>query len=171
MPFGDGLGKEEGPKLPLLQRTQSAPNYAVFRARKTNRRYTSHRWFKVLAMHMAGKSKEEICAETGYKPSSYYQILRDPEMLTIRQQMLDDVQKDFDALYPKVVDNLRLQLDSDDPKIQLQAQEQFFKATGKYAPKREEGEGKTTAEEIVAKLLNQQINIQVNVGGNQNGES
>lgn len=143
------------------------PNYQLMRpARAKDHHPVPHRWFAVLAMHLSGKSPKEIQKETGYSQAMYYRILSNPEVLAVRQQLLAQTQMEFEALYSKVVDNLREQLNSKDPEIQLAAQQQFFKATGKYAPKPSDPKGEQlSAEDLVTKLLQQQINIQVNVGG------
>jgi hypothetical protein len=85
--------------------------------------------------------------------------------VAVRQQLMKVTQDEFEALYQKVVDNIRTQLDHPDPQIQLAAQQQFFKATGKYTPKVQEGQAQLSAEELVGKLLAQQINVTVNLGG------
>lgn len=123
------------------------------------------RWRTVLALHLSGKKPKEVMEATGYSSAMYYRILRHPLVEGMRQQLLADTQRDFEALYPKVVENLRQQLDEVDPKIQLEAQNQWFRASGKFAPKKEEAGGQVTAEALVQQLLNQTVNVNVNLGG------
>jgi len=122
------------------------------------------RWHTVLALHLGGASVKEVAKMTGYSQATCYCILRRPEVQLVRQRMMEDVQQEFEALWPKVVDNIRVQLSDADPQIQLAAQQQWLKASGKFQPVNEKVGKEATAEEVVARLLQQQINIQVNVG-------
>jgi hypothetical protein len=123
------------------------------------------RWYNVLALHLGGASPKEIMELTGYSAAMYYRILEHPSIQAVRQQLLDSTQQEFEALFSKVVENIRTQLKSSDPQIQLAAQNQFFKATGKFAPKVSKDDGNLTAEDIVSKFL--QVNVQVNVDSNK----
>lgn len=132
--------------------------------RRAKRKYgIPHRWHQVLSLHMSGKSVKEIMALTGYSQWMTYNILRQPEIIVARQRIMQATSDEFEALFPKVVSNIREQLDSEDEQVRLAAQTQFFKATGKFNPKvKAEGEN-VSAEDVVSKLLQQQININVNV--------
>ena len=147
---------------PLLQ---SGNNFLGLRAQRAGRKYVPHRWYEVLAMHLSGRRPAEIMALTGYSQAAYYRILASPDVVALRQQMLEDMSKDFEALWPRVIDNIRDQLLSTDEKVQLAAQQQFFKATGRFANGKEEEVDKTSASDVVKQLLAQQVNITVNVGG------
>ena len=122
-----------------------------------------HKWGLILRLHLAGKTVKEIAALVDMQEQTIYRILRRPQIEEQRRMLLTDIERDFEALYSRVVNNLREQLDSTDPQVQLAAQTQFFKATGKFQPKRSESEEKLTAEEVVSKLLAQQINVNVHV--------
>jgi hypothetical protein len=64
------------------------------------------------------------------------------------------------------VENITNQLNSEDTKVQLEAQNQWLKATGKFAPKQKASAGEElSAEDLVKQLLMQQINVNVNLGG------
>lgn len=119
------------------------------------------RWNKVVSMHLAGVPTRDICEETGYSMGNIYQILKNPRVQAVRQQMLSVYQDEFEALFPKVTQNIRSQLDSKDIKTQQVAQDQWFKAEKKFSPKRNQSGVAETAEDMVAKLLN--VNVQVNV--------
>lgn len=142
------------------------PNYPSFRpVRKSDKQVLPHSWFNVIALHLSGRSPKEVQAATGYSQAMYYRILNDPRSIAVRQQLLSDVEKDFEALYSRVVNNIRMQLDSEDENIQLRAQEQWLKAHGKFQPKAKASGEELSAEDLVSKLLNQQINVTVNLGG------
>jgi len=147
---------------PLTLPAKADQSYRFHRPTKKNDYFpVPLRWYQVLALHLAGKTPNEVMAETGYSSAMYYRILNHPSIQSVRQQLLDQTQQEFEALFNKVVENIRKQLDSGDPMVRLAAQNQWFKANGKFQPKNVEGEKKLTAEEVVAKLLN--INVQVNV--------
>ena len=143
--------------------------FSGLRASRVSRKGVPHKWYEVLAMHLAGRRPAEIQALTGYSSAAYYRILASPDVIALRQQMLEDVSKDFEALWPKVINNIREQLDSIDEKTQLAAQQQFFKATGRFAPVTTENGDKASASDIVKQLLAQQVNVTVNIGGGTNG--
>lgn len=154
-------------ELPITQSHLPDTSYRFHRNLKKNDHVpVPLRWYFVLSLHLSGKSPREVMQETGYSPGMYYKILSHPTIQSVRQQLLDHTQQEFEALFNRVVENIRTQLQSDNPQIQQIAQNQFFKATGKFAPKKgEEGEG-LTAEDVVAKLLN--INLQVNIQNESN---
>lgn len=147
----------------LLQST-TPDRYQMMR--KLTRKETdpvSHRWQYVLALHLAGKKVSEIEQLTGYKPPTIYRILSEPNTVALRQQLLNHVSKEFEALFPQVVDTIRDALRSPDLKIALEGADKWLKAHGKYA----KSEGTTvqlTAEDIVVNILNNNGdgNVQVN---------
>ena len=118
-------------------------------------------WYQVLRLHLEGLSQVKISERTGYGQCAVSRILNHPLIQLARQQSMMETEREFEALFEKVVDNIREQLDSQDPMVQLAAQNQWFKANGKFAPKQSSNEEQLTAEDVVSKLL--QINVQVNV--------
>ena len=143
--------------------TQRSSVYSPTERRTKRRNGIPHRWYQVLSLYMSGKSVKEIMALTGYSQWMTYNIMRQPEIIAARQQILQATSDEFENLFLKVVDNIKDQLDSEDPQVQLAAQNQFFKATGKFAPKVKSPEDNISAEDVVSKLLQQQININVHV--------
>jgi hypothetical protein len=101
---------------------------------------------------------KDIAELSGYAPLTIYRILADERVNVIRQQMLEGVQQEFEALYSQVVDILRKKLNSMDETIQMQAVNSFFREKERLQGKKG-GEG-LTAEDIVKHIL--QVNIQVN---------
>jgi len=118
-------------------------------------------WYQILRLHLEGLPQIKISEKTGYSQCAVSRILNHPLIQLARQQSMAETEKEFEALFEKVVDNIREQLGSQDPMVQLAAQNQWFKANGKFQPKQINNEEKLTAEDIVSKLLN--VNIQVNV--------
>jgi hypothetical protein len=112
------------------------------------------RWSNVLYLHLAGKSHEEISISTGYTVNSIYRILAHPNVNYVRQQLLEATQKEFEALFSKVVKVIRTGLEDPDSKVRAIYTNQWLRSHGKIS---EKGEGTTinlTAEDIVMNLLN-----------------
>lgn len=133
------------------------PRYYVEKKKES----INHRWFYILALHLAGRTAEEISELVDRHPLTIYAILKKPEVIAVRQQLLAGISDEFEALYQEVVQTIRDCLKSDKETVRLDAAEKWFKAHGKYQPKQDK-ESELTAEDVVKKIL--QLNIQVNVG-------
>ncbi len=121
----------------------------------TDHRPIPPKYYKVLALHLAGKSCKDICTQTGYKDSTVYGILADERVVQIRQQLLKETEKEFEALYPKAVDNLRLSMNSEDPQTYLKGTDMYLRASGKYSGEVQKQTINVTAEDVVFQILNQ----------------
>lgn len=118
------------------------------------------KWKYIVALHLSGRSNKEIAAITGYADMSISRILKDERCEQLRQSLLEDTQKEFDALWSTVVDNLRAQLTCSDTSVQQAAQAQWLKASGKFAPKMQAPTTMITAEDVVVNILNQNGDFQ-----------
>lgn len=127
-----------------------------------------HRWFEVVALHLAGKPTKEILEITGYSLGTYYSIMKNPRTQAVRQQLLSTYQDEFEALFCKVIHNIRTQLDSDDVKEKQTAQQQWLNAEKKFKVLGQKEKLGESAEDIVSRLLN--VNVQVNVQNNERDE-
>lgn len=138
----------------------STPDRYQVRRRVTRKETdpVSHRHQYVLALHLAGRRVHEIEELTGYKPPTIYHILSEPNVLALRQQLLNHTSKEFEALFGKTVEAIRQGLDSADAKIQLEAADKWLKAHGKYQ-KSEGTQVNITAEDIVMNILNQKLEV------------
>lgn len=155
--------------MPEYALTQSSDNQ-IRNKRKVRRNDLvpiPHRWNKVLGMHLAGVSTKDICEETGYSLGNVYLILKNQRVQAVRQQMLSVYQDEFEALFGQVTENIRTQLTAKDVKTQQVAQDQWLKAEKKFSIKHGKSGPSESAEDMVAKLLN--VNVQVNVAP-QEGE-
>lgn len=139
----------------LLPHQSSSPTYDVRRPIKKNDYIpVPLRWYKVLALHLSGKKAIEIKEETGYSIPMIHRILNHKSIQSVRQQLMDSTQQEFEALFDRIVNNIRTQLDSTDEAVKLAAQQQWFKANGKFG-----NGGKTkivtniTAEQVVQNIL------------------
>jgi len=152
----------------LLESTQP-DRYAVRRhLRRDEKAPVSHRHQYVLALHLAGKKVGEIEQITKYRPATIYAILSSPNVLALRQQLLHHTSKEFEALFPQVVDAIREALQSPDLKIALEGSDKWLKAHGKYA-KSEGTQVQITAEDVVFNILNQN-QTQINAAGRSDGK-
>lgn len=130
-----------------------------------------HKWFKVLSMHLSGRKTRDIAEETGYTMQSLYRILNSERTQAVRQQLLSMYQDEYEALFEKVIDNIRVQLDSDDMKVQQTAQQQWLNSEKKFRGLQSKHAPGESAEDLVGRMLNIQgtnVNVQVNVGDDGN---
>ena len=139
----------------------SQPNLKYYPAGTQRQYQISHRDFYILSLHLAGYTAEEISELTNKSPASIYATLRKKEVILVRQQLLEGLEDEFEALQKQVIQVVRDKLKSQDERVQLEAVGIWMKAHGKYQVKREEAE--ITGEDVVNKILNQQISVQVNV--------
>lgn len=129
----------------------------------------SHRDFFVLSQHLAGKKAEEIAELMGYASAqSIYMILRKKEVLLVRQLLLEGLELEFETLQREVFEVIEGALRNGDDKLKMEAVDKWFRYFGKYKVK-ESKEKEITAEDVVKKLL--QVNVQVNVGEPGNGNN
>ena len=138
------------------------PFYRYSPSTKSKEYQISHRDFFVLSLHLSGSTAEEIAELAGYSsPCTVYNILRKKEVILVRQQLLESLELEFEALQKKIFGVVKSKLDSEDERIQLEAVQIWAKWFGKFLPKVDES--RLTAEDVVKQILNQQINVQVNV--------
>lgn len=113
------------------------------------------RWLVVVQLHLAGKKIKEIAQFTGYTENSVYRILNEESVNAIRQQILDTTQKEFEALFPKVVKAVGEGLEDEDPKVRAIYTSQWLKANGKFSDtKTVVNNNIITAEDVVQNILN-----------------
>ena len=138
------------------------------KVRRNDLVHVPHKWFEVMALHLAGKSSNEICEIVGYSLQTYYRIMNSPRSIAVRQQLLSMYQDEFEALFNKVIINIRDQLGSEDVKTQQTAQQQWLNAEKKFNKKIGGDRPGESAEDLVSRLLN--VNVQVNVAQPGEGE-
>lgn len=146
----------------LTQSHVSDPTYQTKRRKRRNDLVPiPAKWFKVVALHLSGVSTQDILKETGYSLGTYYQIMSNPRTQAVRQQLLGAYQDEFEALFGTVISNLRKQLMDDSLKVQQEAQRQWLAAESKFKIVKNKATNGDSAEDLVSKLLN--LNVQVNV--------
>jgi hypothetical protein len=112
------------------------------------------RWLFVVQLHLAGHKIAKIAEATGYTENSVYRILNHEDVNAVRQQLLDSTQKEFEALFPKVVDAIGEGLDDPDPKVRAIYTSQWLKANGKFTDNKTIINNNITAEDVVTNILN-----------------
>lgn len=113
--------------------------------------------FKIIAMYASGLKVGEIAQQVGYTPVRVSQILGDPLARRTMEIMFEDLDRDFQAMYTDVLQVIRDGLQDKDINVRLQAAEKWLKAHGKAGgtSRAEESDKSLTAEDIIAKLLEQ----------------
>lgn len=111
-------------------------------------------WRRVVELHLQGLSNAQIAALTDYTVNSVYRILHHKDVIQVRQQLLDGVQQEFEALFSKTVNVIRNGLDDADPNVNLSAADKWLKANGKYKGDKGTVINNITAEDVVMQILN-----------------
>ncbi len=120
---------------------------------------------QMILSHLAGVSNNQISEEYGRTPVSVSRILRDPLALTEISNLLEDVEKEFQALYPKSVERLREAMDAttiaNTPAhtTRLKAIDILYRANGKY---RDADSGAESAEDVIERILANPL-VQINI--------
>jgi hypothetical protein len=147
----------EQPSQPLLISPTPDHYQAMRPLRRKDHNPIPSRYFTVLSYHLGGKSCGDIMALTGYKQAAVYRILNDQRVVQMRQQLLKETEKEFEALYPKAVDNLRLAMHSEDVDEKLKSTDMYLRAAGKYQKQDNTNIINVTAEDVVFQILNQKV--------------
>lgn len=137
---------------------------AFYHVEKRNGYQISHRDFFVLSLHLSGSTAEEIAELAGYASvGTVYNILHKKEVVLVRQQLLAGLELEFEALQGQIFQTIKEKLNSADERVQLESVNIWMKFFGRFTPKLDRDQ-QLTAEDVVRQILNQQININVNVG-------
>ena len=136
--------------------TQNQQDYVV-KAQPQACNPIPQRWLYVVQLHLAGKKIKEIAEATGYTENSCYRILNHEDVNVVRQQILDTTQKEFEALFSKVVKAVGEGLDDPDPKVKAIYTSQWLRANGKLSGDRTIINNNITAEDVVMKILNADV--------------
>ena len=155
------MASPELPKGHALVQSHSPDLVNKHRPRRNQLIPIPHKWFEVLGLHLAGKSTPEIMEITSYTQASIYRILNSERTQAVRQQLLSTYQDEFEALFSKIIVNIRTQLDSGDMKVQQTAQQQWLNSEKKFRGIQSKQMPGESAEDLVGRMLN--VNVQVNV--------
>ena len=117
-----------------------------------NQKGIKHKHYQILALHLSGKTAQEISAITNYSPVSIYNILKKEEMVMLRQQILAGIGDEFEVLFADVVNTIRELLQSSKETVRLEACEKWLKAHNKFG--KEKNTINVTAEDVVFQILN-----------------
>lgn len=141
---------------PITLAPPTQPRYES-RSNKFARLPISQRWMYVLSLHLTGRPIDEIAKETGYAVGTIRQILSNQKVNEIRQMLLEDTQKEFEALFGPITNKIREMLDSKDQCVD--AINLWIKMHGRNgAAKPQAPVNNFTAEDIVFNILNNNNN-------------
>lgn len=124
----------------------------------------AHRKRFVLELHLTRVPVWRIAEMTGYSISRVYGILNEPEVASLRQQILEGYDLEFGTLHQKAIDTLEELMDSPDDKVRSTAVKTYFREYGRrdntkkgYAGDGSGGTsiGKLSAEQVIVNILNQ----------------
>lgn len=122
------------------------------------------RWAAIYALELRGCTQAQIAEVVHMTPMSVGQVTRDPRYKQYREEHMAQLDHEFVEMKPMAFAALRGGLDSTDENTALRASEQWFKAAGFGGfAKNPEPTSPLTAEDIVSKLLNINVAVQVNV--------
>lgn len=128
------------------------------RSNKLARLPISQKWMYVLSLHLSGRPIDEIAEKSGYAVQTVRQILSNDKVNEIRQMLLEDTQKEFEALFGPIVGKIRDMLDAKDTAVD--AINLWIKMHGRGGKQASSTTNTTniTAEDIVFNILNNNNN-------------
>lgn len=114
-----------------------------------------HRWYIVMVLHLKGAPHAQIAEVTGYNPTTISIIIHHPRMVAVRQQLMRELNDDFEAQYFKVIDRINDALNNQDPNVYLKGADMWLKAHGKYDHSKQANNQvvNITAEDVVMQIL------------------
>lgn len=124
---------------------------------------------QIILMHLSGLSNNQIAVDSNRSVVSISRILNDPLSRAEISRLLEDVEREFEALYPKSVERLREAMDAqtlaNTPAYatRLKAIDIYYRACGKY---REGDTGGESAEDVIQRMLANPL-VQVNINTEQ----
>lgn len=113
--------------------------------------------------YLAGFGYREIGAVLGYHEGYVGQILRSPVAKSYIAQRIEDLNTELHGQFRQVVKNMTEALAAESPDIRLKATEMWFKAHGRFAPKKAGTDGPVSAEEVVQRLLEHAKTVNINI--------
>ncbi|MFQ5433935.1 MAG: hypothetical protein ACE5FD_03580 [Anaerolineae bacterium] len=124
----------------------------------------SPRHIELVKAHLEGVPNQDLAQIFHMTPSTVSRILHDPLVVEIKEQHRRDVDAEFDALYQKSIAAIRAGLDEMQPAgIRLKAADMYLKQAAQRSESAA-GAGGETAEDFARRILQLQLNVQVNTG-------
>lgn len=173
VPAGEGAtrGRKPGPMAGMhLSARYLAEKRAGIRrengAMKLSRLTARH--YKIIGLHLEGKSLEEICASCHVSISTASRVLNDPLAKSLLAKVYGHREAEINALAGKAIAATREALTGDhDIGTKLRGVDRFVKIHDTLIDKEK---GRESAEDVIARLLqgatvNGDVNIQVNQEG------
>jgi hypothetical protein len=138
-----------------MQQAVLSPSSAVplqLKPRNPERISSKHQY--VLALHLAGAKTKEISEITKYNIQTIYKILNREDVIGARQQIMNNLDKEFEAQYEKVIDAVNYGLSAPEPNIRLQAAKLWGDYHKKFQKVEVNQSVNITAEDIVFNIMN-----------------
>ena len=124
---------------------------------------------RIISLYMSGRFKRfEIARMEGVTPVTITNVISDPLSQKILQKQHEQFEEDLIAMKPIALDTMRSGLLDKDLRIGLSALDKYFKATGLY---KEKADARDSAEDVMQRILNLQVNVKVVSGNESTGES
>lgn len=127
----------------------------------------SARHLKIISLHLAGKSGEQIASLIGCTVVTVSRILNDPLARDLLTKVYEDRQAEIDALAGDAIQAVREGLQGDHPlREKLMAVDKFTKLKDSIGKGEDEG---LTAEDVIERMFNRMnvagdVNVQINAG-------
>lgn len=153
------------PNSSAVNRMDATGQRLDYLAGKTRPLSTRHR--TILSMEMRSANKRDIAQALGMSETYISLVTRSQRYIKAREEILGQSDIDFINLKPLAVNTLRdAMLPSANMPDRLKAADLWFRTRGYGAyAKQPEGAGNVTAEDVVKRLL--QVNVQVNINKDQ----
>lgn len=117
---------------------------------------------QIVALHLEGRSNNEIAASVNRSPTTVSIILNDPLVEKFIMELVGTQKTRLSALTPLAVDGIRENLTRGSLDQKLKASKVVLESQGLNKPNGEEDT--ETAEDVAKRIINQ-VNLQVNVDG------
>jgi transposase len=126
----------------------------------------THRHYKIIGLHLEGKSIEEISNTLHLSYSTISRVLNDPLAQQILKRVYNHREEEIHALAGKAIEATREALTGDYPvAVKLRGVDRFVKIREVMVNKEQ---GRESAEDVIARILSNakfiNSNVQINVG-------
>lgn len=166
-------GATRGRKPTQLAHMPTTQRYAVEKATGIRRENgamkltrLTHRHYKIIGLHLEGKSIEEIANTLHLSFSTISRVLNDPLSQGILKRVYNHREEEIHALAGKAIAATREALTGDHPvSVKLRGVDRFVKIRETMVNKEQ---GRESAEDVIARILSNakfvNSNVQINVG-------
>lgn len=124
---------------------------------------------QIIYLHLCGHGTSQIADTLGLNASTVRRTITSDIGQSIINEYFKFLDLEFNSLYSASIEAVRDSLKpTQDPKIRLSAAELVLKSLGKMMPKKTESDD--SAEDIVKRIIEMQVNTQINVYNSPGGQ-